>query len=145
MKARIVLLLLPAILLTACHSNPPVRSEPVYYPPAQAQPIYGVYPVYGDPDYRPYPVYRPRAPAGPDINRQLNQADRSIEKGARQGKLTDSEERRLEGQLDRIEDRANQMKSDGRFTQRERREIQEDINHLQRNIRQEKQDRERQR
>jgi hypothetical protein len=144
MNIRNVALGLSVLALTACQSNSPVRGDDPYYQHGYGHPVYGPAPGYGG-VYSPYPVYRQPAPTSGEVNRQIDKAERQIDKGARKGKLTDAEERRLEGELDRIEDRADRMKADGRFTQRERREVQEDLNQLQRKTQREKRDRERER
>ncbi len=125
---------LAVALLAACQSdstgyNQPAHSDSYYYGP--------VYPAHG------YPVFRQEYPHPPSVDERLDKAERSIDRGSRKGKLSDTESRLLNQEVNEINMRAEQMKADGRFSQRDRKEINQDINQLERKIRRGKHDRER--
>jgi hypothetical protein len=73
------------------------------------------------------------------IRTRIHEAQERIERGS----LTRHEAKRLNEELDRILDKIEHMKADGRLNPREREIINRDLNRLDRDISREKHDRER--
>jgi len=74
------------------------------------------------------------------IRARIHDARESIDRGIEKGRLTRHEARKLNEELGRILDKIDLMKEDGHLSRREREKINEDLDRLERHIRREKRD-----
>lgn len=80
------------------------------------------------------------AQPGRNVDERIEQMDRRIDRGLRDGSLNRREARDLRGELSRISDREARMRADGRLNPRERERLQNDLDRLERHIWREKRD-----
>lgn len=119
--------------------------DPYYAPqhPQPGYPNYGGYPYYGG--YPPGGYYVIEPERRPDVRGRIEEVQRSIDRGQKQGGLTSSEAQELNRELDAVRSNVERMGSDGHLNSREQQRINSDLNRLQGNIRREKRDDERER
>lgn len=77
------------------------------------------------------------------VDRRQERQERRINRGVRNGSLTQREARHLERREGRIQRTESRMLSDGRFTRRERRRLNRRLNRESRGIRHQRHDRQR--